>query len=65
MAINSALQSLDSEYSIISLFCDLLEIHTKTFKTSTIQNAFTEAGIWPISAKQALKKMKTYAKPQV
>lgn len=30
------------------------------FKPSTIINAYTEARIWPISCKQALKKMKQY-----
>jgi hypothetical protein len=37
------------------------EIRAETFKKGTIYSAFWKAGIWPISCKIALQKMKTYA----
>jgi hypothetical protein len=64
MAIQTALRSLDFEYSITSLFRDLTKIRAATFKPSTIINAYAEAGMWPVSCKQALKKMKQYKAPQ-
>ena len=33
-------------------------------KKSTIQHAFEEARIWPVSCKQALRKIKQYSKPE-
>jgi len=58
MAIQAALRSLDFDYNIASFMRDLTDIRKKTFKESTIQHAFKEAGIWPISCKQAIKKMR-------
>ena len=43
---------------------DMQEIRAKTFKKGTIYSAFRKAGIWPISCKTALEKMKTYAPPK-
>ena len=43
---------------------DMQEIRAKTFKKRTIYSAFRKAGIWLISCKTALKKMKTYAPPE-
>ena len=43
---------------------DMQEIQAETFKKGTIHSAFRKAGIWPISCKTALQKMKTYAPPE-
>lgn len=64
MAIQSALQSLDFEYTISSFFRDLASIRQNTFKDTTICSSFREAGIWPISRKKALQKMKIYSVPE-
>jgi hypothetical protein len=63
-AIITALRTLDLEYSITSLFRDLGSIREATFKPDTIKNAFKEAGIWPISCKTAIKKMRQYSPPK-
>jgi hypothetical protein len=38
----------------------LLEIRAKTFKKGIIHSAFEKLGIWPISYKVAIKKLKIY-----
>ena len=40
---------------------DLHEIRAETFKKSTIHSAFEKAGMWPISCKAAIAKMKVYS----
>jgi hypothetical protein len=40
---------------------DLLEIRVETFKKGTIHSTFEKSGIWPISCKVAIKKMKIYS----
>ena len=60
----TALRTLDLEYSITSLFRDLGSIREATFKPDTVRNAFQEAGIWPISYKKAIKKMRKYTSPK-
>jgi hypothetical protein len=61
-AILDALQSQDFDYSISSFFRDLPKIREQAFKPSTIQNAFLESGMWPLSCKQTLKWMYKYHK---
>jgi len=43
---------------------DMHEIRAKTFKKGTIYSAFRKAGIWLISCKTAIKKIKIYASPE-
>jgi hypothetical protein len=40
---------------------DLTEIKAETFKKGTIHSAFQKAGIWPISCKTAVEKIKVYS----
>jgi hypothetical protein len=62
LAIQSALRSLDFEYTMTSFMRDLTSIREQTMKYHTIRNAFQESGIWPPSAKQGIKKMRVYQK---
>lgn len=62
MAINAALRSLDFEYSITSFFRDLTSIRQQTMQKHTIVNAFASSGMWPVSAKAGIKKMRSYGK---
>jgi hypothetical protein len=55
------MRNLDLNYNVASFMRDMQEIQAKTFKKGTIHSAFRKAGIWPISYKKALEKMKTYA----
>jgi hypothetical protein len=57
-AVLNALQGLDLEYNIRSLFRDLAEIRKNTFKDHTIKNAFRDSGMWPLNNKLAVKAMK-------
>ncbi|RPA95172.1 hypothetical protein L873DRAFT_1846183 [Choiromyces venosus 120613-1] len=50
------------EYSISSFFQDLSTIRTQTFQLYTIKNSFRESGMFPVSYKMALKKMRHYNK---
>jgi hypothetical protein len=43
---------------------DLYEIRAETFKKGTIHSTFRKAGMWPISCKAAIAKMKVYAPPE-
>jgi hypothetical protein len=61
-AIHHALHSLDFEYTITSFFRDLSTIREKTMKPYTIRNSFRDSGMWPISCKTAVKKMRQYSK---
>jgi hypothetical protein len=60
LAIQAALRSLDFEYTITSFFRDLTTIHQQTMQKHTIVNAFTSFGMWPLSAKAGIKKMRLY-----
>ena len=59
-AIHNALHSLDMEYTISSFFRDLSSIREQTFQVHTIKNAFKDSGMFPVSFKGALKKMRHY-----
>jgi hypothetical protein len=60
-AIHHALHSLDFEYTITSFFCDLSTIREKTMKLYTIRNSFRDSGMWPVSCKTAVQKMRQYS----
>jgi len=62
LAIQRALRSLDFEYTITSFFRDLTGIRRDTMKYHTIINAFKESGMWPLSAKAGIKKIRSYSK---
>ena len=61
-AIQCALETLDFEYTISSFLRDLSEIRHKTFKKTTIQNAFMTSGMWPINRQKVAEKMAKYMK---
>jgi hypothetical protein len=60
-AIQHTIRNLDLDYNIASFMQDLHEIRAETFKKSTIHSAFKKAGMWPISCKAAIAKMKVYS----
>jgi hypothetical protein len=60
-AVQHTMRNLNLDYNIASFMQDLTEIRAETFKKGTIHNAFQKAGIWPISCKVAIAKMKIYA----
>ena len=62
LAIQAALRSLDFEYTITSFFRDLKSIRQQTMQHHTIVNAFSSSGMWPLSAKAGIKKMRSYQK---
>ena len=62
LAVQRALHSLDFEYSITSFFRDLTSIRQQTMQKHTIMNAFKNSGMWPVSSKAGLKKMRAYKK---
>ena len=62
LAVQRALHSLDFEYSITSFFRDLTSIRQQTMQKHTILNAFENSGMWPVSCKAGLKKMRAYQK---
>ena len=61
-AIHHALHSLDIEYTLCSFFRDLSSIREQTFQPYTIKNSFQESGMFPVSFKAGLKKMRHYNK---
>jgi hypothetical protein len=61
-AIQCALETLDFDYTISSFLRDLSEIRSKTFKRTTIQNAFMSSGMWPINRQKVVQKMAKYMK---
>jgi hypothetical protein len=63
-AVQHAMRNLDLDYNIASFMRDLTEIRTETFKKGTIHSAFRNAGIWPISCKTAIAKIKVYSPPE-
>ena len=60
-AIHHALRNLDFEYTITSFFRDLNSIRKNTMKPYTIRNAFRDSGMWPVSCKAAIRKMRQYS----
>jgi hypothetical protein len=64
-AVQHAMRNLDLDYNIASFMRDLHEIRAETFKKSTIHSAFEKAGIWPISCKTAIAKIKVYSPPEI
>ncbi|OBT81637.1 hypothetical protein VE02_10394, partial [Pseudogymnoascus sp. 03VT05] len=54
---------MDITYNLPQFMRDLPQMREQTFKESTIQSAFRKAGIWPISCKTALEKLRTYSQP--
>jgi hypothetical protein len=60
-AVQHAMRNLNLNYNIASFMRDLTEIRAETFKAGTIHSAFRKAGMWPISCKAAVEKMKIYA----
>ncbi|XMA11516.1 hypothetical protein WAI453_004307 [Rhynchosporium graminicola] len=60
--IRAALRSTEFEYTITSFFRDLTQIRKDALKVYTIKGAFKEAGIWPVSEKAAIKKMRSYGR---
>jgi hypothetical protein len=62
MAIVNALCSLEFDYFISSFFRDLISIRQDTFKYHTIVNSFKDSGMWPLSYKQGIKKVRLYKK---
>lgn len=61
-AIQNAIRSLDYDYTITSFFRDLSSICQQTLKPHTIINSFKESGMWPVSAKAGIKKIRSYVK---
>ena len=59
-AIQSALETLDFDYTVSSFLRDLPSIRTQTFKKITIKHAFKEAGMWPVNTQIVLDKMSKY-----
>ena len=62
MAIHAALRSLDFEYMITFFFRNLTLIRTQIMQKYIIKNAFESSGIWPVSYKAGIKKMRLYGK---
>ncbi|RPB04629.1 hypothetical protein L873DRAFT_1665907, partial [Choiromyces venosus 120613-1] len=56
-AIHHTLRSLDIEYTISFFFRDLEIIHKQTFQSHTIKNSFKNSGMFPVSYKNAIKKI--------
>lgn len=65
IAVQRAIRTLDFDYSITSFMRDMAWIRDKTMQPHTIINAFKNSGMWPISAKAGIKKMRAYGKRQV
>ena len=55
------MRNLDFDYNIASFMRDLTEIRVEAFKERTIHSAFEKAGIWPISCKTAVAKIRVYS----
>ena len=64
-AVQHTMHNLDLNYNVASFMRDMQEIQAETFKKGTIYSAFWKAGMWPISCKTALAKMKIYAPPKI
>jgi len=59
-AIKESLAIFDTEYGIRSFLRDLPTIRAKTFKKDTIRHAFRDSGMWPVSPKRCISKLKVY-----
>jgi len=62
LIIQVALYSLNFDYTISSFFRDLVKIRQQTMQHHIIINAFKNLGIWPLSSKAKIKKMRSYQK---
>jgi hypothetical protein len=60
LAIQAALHSLDFNYTITSFFRNITNIRKQTFKYHIIVNSFKDLGMWPVSIKEGLKRMRAY-----
>ena len=59
-AVQYAIRNFDLNYNIVSFIHDVYEITSKTCKRGTIQSVFTKAGMWPVSCKPVIEKIKIY-----
>jgi hypothetical protein len=60
LAVQTALRSLDFDYSITSFFRDLPKIRSQTMQKHTIVNAFEDSGMWPGSEKAGIKRIRQF-----
>src|SRR5580692_15904 len=51
-AIQSALETLDFDYTVSSFLRDLSEIRFKTFTKQIVKGAFAKSGMWPVNSQQ-------------
>jgi hypothetical protein len=56
------IRSLEFNYSVTSFFTNLTSIRQEIFKPHTIINSFKDSGIWLLSYKQGIKKIRSYKK---
>jgi len=59
-AIQTALATMDFDYTIASFLRDIDGVRTLTFTKSIIKSAFRKAGMWPISLEVVQKAMKKF-----
>ena len=59
-AIQHAICNLDLNYNVVLFICNLYKIRTETFKKGTIYSVFRKTGMWLISCKAAIEKLKIY-----
>jgi len=59
-AIHHTLHSLDIEHTLYSFFRELSSICEQSFQPDRIKNSFQESGMFPVSFKQRLRKMRHY-----
>ena len=62
LAIQTALRSLDFEYTITSFFRGLSSIRRQTMQKHTIVDSFRDSGMWPPSTKAAIREVRSYKK---
>jgi hypothetical protein len=63
--VQYTMYNLDLDYNIAFFIHNLYKIQAETFKKGTIYSVFRKAGMWPISYKAAIEKMKTYTSPEL
>jgi hypothetical protein len=61
-AIQSALETLDFDYTVSSFLRDLSEIRFKTFTKQIVKGAFAKSGMWPVNSQQVQDLMAKYMK---
>ena len=61
-AIQSAIATMDFDYTIASFLRNLDQVRTQTFTKSIIKSAFQKAGIWPPNLEVVIKAMQKYVK---